>query len=289
MATIADIKQFMRYYNMPRDAKHPQWLSDADWERFGNTVVQSAYKSYFNDSANYGADPLRPSNMYKPAIVHVLNKFGYGLNNGLTSVKWNRSLAPLYGNISEALIRLLLTECNIRPAYDVPVTAFNGMLRGTADLVTDEAVVDVKTMSSYYFKSFCAEPDDDRGYITQLHVYAEGLQLSEMYVLALCKEYPSAALVKIDYEPECYAAIKTRLTHYVQADSVEYIRNCVIPKLVPNGRELRLPPGMTYDACRELLYVLTDPDAEFCRTALREYTHDEVLNNLYNYQEHLNA
>jgi hypothetical protein len=120
-------------------------------------------------------------------------------------------------------------------------------------------------------------------------VYAEGLQLSEMYVLALCKDYPSAALIKIAYEPECYAAINNRLTHYVQADSVEYIRNCAIPKLVPHGRELRLPPGMKYDSCRELLYELTDPDAEFCRTAVRERTHDEVLNAIYTYEEHTNA
>ncbi len=270
---INRLKRFMQRYNMPTSRSAPRILNDGDWQRLGSDLLDAAYSCYFdNDNAYRG---IRPSNAYKPAIVHVLNKFGYGLSPEL--IKWNRAYAPFIGHVTEALMLTLLTECNVNYTRGSSISILNGAMHGTPDLIVDDAVIDIKSMNAFYFKQFSEQPNDDRGYITQLHLYAHALGITDMYVLAFCKDYASAKLIPVAYTDECIASVTRRLEVLERASDVTAIRECPIPPLYTKRNELCVLPQLKYDGCKSLLYKLTDEDDEFCNTAYGERTHDEIL------------
>lgn len=281
---IARLKHFMRRYNMPQSRAAPRRITDADWQRLGSEVITATYTQYFdNDNAFRG---IRPSNAYKPAIVHVLNKFGYGLSPEV--IKWNRAYAPFIGNITEALMLMLLTECGVEYTRGTSLPVLGGAMHGTPDLIVDGAVVDIKSMNGYYFRQFFEQPNDDRGYVTQLHLYAQALGVYEMYVLAFCKDYAAARLIPVSYTEECLDSVKRRLDVLNSATDVTAIRNCPIPPLTTKRNELLVMPQLQYDGCKSLLYRLTDEDDEFCKTATGVRTHDEILSMLLNVEPPVN-
>jgi hypothetical protein len=276
------LKSFMRQYNMWRERTPVKRITDELWQTFGNEVLTAAYTQYFDNANSFRG--IRPSNAYKPAITHVLQKFGYALPSH--AIKWNRSFAPFVGHVTESLMKLLLIESGVAYQHGVNVNVLNGAMSGTLDLLVDNAVVDIKSMNGYYFKAFTECPNDERGYITQLHLYADAVNSREMYALCICKDYPSAALVQIGYNAECLDSVKRRIDILNTALTVEDIRRCPVPALV-KGRsgKLTVPPQLRYCESKALLYKLTDPDSEFCNDAYGANSHDEILAQLI--QEHV--
>jgi hypothetical protein len=270
---INKLKAFLRRYNMPSVRAAPRNLTAAVYQTFGNEVIAGMYRQYFDNDNGYSG--IRPSNAYKPAITHVLNKFGYC--HGDERVKWNRAYAPFIGHVTEELIVLLLTEANVNFTRGERMSILNGAMHGTADIIIDDLVIDVKSMNGYYYRKFSEQPDDERGYVTQLHLYGNALNTRNMAVLALCKDYPSMKLIPINYHEECLDSVKRRIDLINAAHTIEGIRNCAVPSLQSLKAGLTVPTQLKYCPSKQLLYSLTDPDDEFCNTAYAARTHNEIL------------
>lgn len=270
---VNKLKSFMRRYNMVTAREAPRRVNDAHWQAFGNDVLSAAYSQYFDNANGYRG--IRPSNAYKPAIVHVLNKFGVGIET--PTIKWNRAYAPFIGHVTEALMYVLLTEHGVAYKRGTSLNVLNNTMCGTPDFTLDNAVVDIKSANGSYYRQFSNAPDDNRGYITQLHLYAEALGTREMYVLMLCKEWASAQLTQIAYSKDCLDSVKRRIECINAAQSVDYIVNCPIPSLMQNRKGgLIVMPQMRYDPCKHLLYVMATDD-EWGNEAIRVRTYDEIL------------
>jgi hypothetical protein len=273
-SNIEKFKRFMQRYNMYSQRAPSRNLTQAAWQTFGSEIVTAAYQQYFDNANEYRG--IRPSNAYKPAIAHVLQKFGYCHSD--ERIKWNRAYAPFIGHVTEALVVLLLTEANVPFTRGTSMSILGGAMSGTADIIIDDLVIDIKSMNGTYFRKFTDAPDDERGYITQLHLYANALGTHNMGVLALCKDYPSISFMPLGYSSECIDSVKRRVDMINAATSVSDIRHCPIPPLYAGrGNTLNVPPSLKYCESKHLLYKLTDPDSEFCCTAYGARTHDEIL------------
>lgn len=284
-AAMEKFGAFIKTYNMYRGRAAPRNLKDEHWQYFGQQVINAAYAQYFdNDNAYRG---MRPSNAYQPAIVHMLHKYGYCLPS--TTLKWNRAYAPFIGMVTEPLIQLLMYEANVPFEIGKSISILDGYMTGTPDILLDDTVIDIKSMNSFYYKRFTAQPDNERGYITQLHLYAQGLGISNMGVLAICKDYPSISYVPVEYDPEVLDSVNRRIAVLNESTSIHDIVKCPIPPL-QKGRSnvLNVPAELAYSEAKSLLYVLTDEDAEFCKTGIRTRTHTEILHMLADIEDATN-
>lgn len=225
---------------------------------------------------------LRASSLGKPVVLQLLKKpeiqdelWRLGLYLEDTISEQTR-LTFMTGHYFEALMRFQLQRFGwtvVKPPRDAQdgqwETSYNG-IKGHVDIVVERhgvrSLVEVKTMSPTYFAKFMKQPDDSRGYVTQMALYQAGLGL-DGYWLCLNKatgEIASvtpkqsdlvAALDRVDTIVPLMQEVKSlsdleELGITAPEGEVEvYRRN-------PTGR-LLVPQSMKYSPYRSLFYDIT--------------------------------
>lgn len=141
-----------------------------------------------------------------------------------------------------------------------------GHIDGIVKEKGQDYVLEVKTMSSYYFKKFTKEPDDERGYLTQLSLYCHCLNLPGLW-LCIDKANGELAVVELPEEKmdDCVARARDAIdTLYGAANLAAVYDDWSPPRPVPEkfrrqetGRYL-LPPDLKYSPYAEHLYKLIE-------------------------------
>lgn len=287
MSGLDKLQQFVHFYHAEHEIKLIRNLTAQHWQQFGDNCVTQLYNQYFR--VNDDQRVFRMSKAYYPKIALLLSKFGY-FNDNPYVVRWSRQLNFMLGHYIESLVKMLLIE------YGVPIwqpestlSLFDGLLTGTPDFCVDDAVVDVKSMSGHNYQRFTGrtkrdnggqKANDNYGYVTQLNLYRSAMaaDVNVMYVLAVCKDYPSISLVPIPYYPEIIDGVANRVTFVNECnDLYTGLMNCTVPPLLPARNDtLEVPPQLQYYNGKAVLYELTDQDDEFCKTAIRARTNEEI-------------
>ena len=143
------------------------------------------------------------------------------------------------GDFAEALIIELMSMHGIAVTrYQQEVYLYNGRVVGHIDgVIDDDTVFDIKCMGTTYFKQFTNNPNDDRGYLTQL---------STMEVIKLTDKAYQTALVEVGSKLATLQQIKT------EVDILELLEP---PEPKPNkAGKLVIPDSMSFSPYKEVIY-----------------------------------
>lgn len=138
--------------------------------------------------------PLSISQLYKPFGFLLLDKFGI---HDTSTITCNTKYHFMSGHMWESIIMSLMFQHGVDIHNIQKTVEFHG-LEGHIDcMYGDDRVIDIKTMSPHYFKTFTESPNDNRGYLTQIACYQEALDVKYASVLCLNKLTGELRLVNI--------------------------------------------------------------------------------------------
>ncbi len=101
------------------------------------------------------------------------------------------------GDVFESLIVQILSASGVS-VTDTQLEVYLDDIPGHIDgIVNEDTVIEIKTMSDSYFRKFTKEPDDSRGYLTQLNTYCHVLGGKHGVWLCLNKQTNDLALVPL--------------------------------------------------------------------------------------------
>jgi len=132
---------------------------------YGQACTNSLLRQFTQSAPQPGG--LRVSSLGKPAVLQALSKFGYHGDGFSTPLHHVFHL----GDVFEEFVIFQLRRLGYTVTDEQKEVDFMGV-PGHIDLVCDGWLVEVKTMSDGYFKQFTKFPNDERGYLTQLAIYA---------------------------------------------------------------------------------------------------------------------
>jgi len=228
------------------------------------------------------------SKLYKPVCLLLLDKQGlYGETRTTGLVNYHLWL----GNLVEAF---LMEQMEL---YKVPLDnvqqpcTFEGV-SGICDFTVGQTVVDIKSMSPYYWKEFVEAPNDDRGYITQILCYQEALGMKSSAILALNKVNGELALVPIGRDTQVYV----NYVEYFPEDILERTRKVIdiyqnsesledvfvyLPPSTRHRLDIKrkmLLPGMKYDPRAKWFFELK---GQYLDEVARTYKEETVRKIIY--------
>jgi hypothetical protein len=254
------------------------------FELYAEELIQYSKQQLGNTQVRGG---LRVSQLGKPAVVQAcsLPHVAEELRSLGLEVEEKRNLRMLEllhrGDQWEAWVKMLLrhwrwcisdTARLVREQEEVEYMGVKGHIDFVLDLYTDAGpvLVEVKTMSGRYFDQFTRQPNDDRGYITQLTCYKEALGLPAVW-LCLDKSTHNVAVVQHPGD-EATEAVKSRLSNLVPKMKLvccleDVFKLFNLPPGIPEvfkrnetGR-LLVHPAMRYSPLRFLFYkISTEPN-----------------------------
>jgi hypothetical protein len=173
---------------MPHLTEFLQWVNEdvggdidhIEDEYYGRTMKDSLTRHYVQDRQKGG---VRMSNLGKPAVLLALAKLGYVEPEPRGKSRFIFHVGDMFENWLEVMMR----------AYGIDILELQPTLThmgitGHADYIIKcphcdvPLLLEAKTMSANYFRQFSREPNEDRGYITQLAMYqaATGLDCAWM-------------------------------------------------------------------------------------------------------------
>lgn len=160
MKTIDD---FVQWYNNGEFVP----LLDFDVEGYAHEIDQAVKGKFFGEKPrNY----IGASALSTPGLQLALKKLGFPKVNE-DSISIRTLVIFHFGHVFESLIIYLMRAYGLKVS-DTQLEVRHGEFQGHIDsIVGGNTLVEIKTMAPDYFKSFTAEPDDIRGYYTQLAFY----------------------------------------------------------------------------------------------------------------------
>lgn len=164
------------------------------------------------------------SSLGKPMPLLALKKFGY--NEPII----NRLRITFFtGHLMEMMIFKTMKSHNLPLHSEQAEVYFNGFL-GHIDGCLGDILLEVKTMSSGYWQQFTNKPNNMRGYISQLAVYRDFMDMPA-YWLCFNKETSELAIVPFPDE-ELDASIDEVTEKINKLESIETVNDlgdCWLP------------------------------------------------------------
>ena len=148
-------------------------------------------------------DYIGLSQIYMPLCLNLLSKHGI-TNKGKMSLSTKMHL--LLGHVYEQTVLFWMRdEDRMNVTQEQQEVELHG-LKGHIDLFLpdEDMVVDIKSMSGFYHKKFVDNPNDDRGYITQITSYRQALGCSRSAILAINKITNRMDLIEITDKEDYY-------------------------------------------------------------------------------------
>jgi hypothetical protein len=230
MGNTEILKEFCEWFN---NASREE-IKPLNHHRYYYAVMNSFNDQFMSQSKR---DYIGFSQLYKHELLLGLVKLGFSSESSI-SVK--NAVTFHYGDIFEGLIIELMRSQGITIEDEqktLEVTFNDEAFKGHIDGRFDGTLIEVKTMSNDYFKKFVKEPNDFRGYLTQLGFYYEYLD-SVHNAAWLCynKQTNVLQIVEPDLEQlEAYCKIgldKARRLSQIK-DVRSLLENVNIPAPVP--------------------------------------------------------
>lgn len=141
---------------------------------------------------------LRASTLGQPSVVQAMKVLGY--DNKVPGVGTENRLSRLFmdGHVFEAEI---IAHMEAYPGFsvvdqqrEIEFEGVFGHIDGVVDTGHGKVLIEAKTMSPYYFDKFIKEPNDVRGYVTQLAIYTEALGLPGVWI---CKNKATSQVAMV--------------------------------------------------------------------------------------------
>jgi hypothetical protein len=232
--------------------------------------MMTAIDNMYNCPAKTG---LRLSQLGKPAVLQACQLIPddmarYGAAHILDEAITGRMLELLHrGNQWEAWALSMLEANGQKVEAEQQEVTYCGV-SGHIDAVVDGVIVELKTMSSNYFRQFTRKPNDDRGYITQLACYSHAMGLPALW-LCLDKgthQVRSVPLYTVKEEAErSLARVQRIVPKLLAVNTLEDVFSSFSPppgvtqivKGEPTGK-LLVPPSMKYSLLRHLFYNIEE-------------------------------
>jgi hypothetical protein len=155
--------------------------------------VEHSLRRHMNPREKYTG--LRLSQLGKPAVLQALWGMGFEHDGGIAL---KQRITFHLGDVFESLLVFLLEAAGYKIVDHNNSTLFHETVGGDnrivykgvpghSDIVVESPegerfIVEAKTSNDRYFTSFMKNPDDERGYVTQLTLYEECLGLPGCWV-----------------------------------------------------------------------------------------------------------
>lgn len=230
---------------------------------YGTAMGDSLYRHYAEDRQRSG---VRMSNIGKPAVLTALAKLGYTQ----PEPKGKSRLIFHFGDMFENWVEIMMQTYGIKVLESQPKYECMG-ITGHADYVIQtrdgqEVLVEAKTMSMNYSRMFRKEPDDNRGYVSQLAMYSKASGLPATW---LCYDKGSSEVFEVVPDETILAssleraeAVLARLENVNTLDDVLKQFRPPPPRDEIFKRELTgnklVPMSMTMNPFRSAVYVLKE-------------------------------
>jgi len=248
---------------------------------YGKLVASSALKQFtdYEDDIKHGG--LRLSSLGKPAVLQAIELTAvrdeliecgvYQEEEGASS-----RLRELFhrGDQYEALVMFVLQLYGYKVISTQETVSFMGVPGHTDAIIEtpfgDQLLLEVKTMSDYYFKQFVKCQNDDRGYITQLATYAYCTSKTPVWI-CLNKGNHEVAVIEPVPEQLDRALTRARVIIPILTDKISCVDDILANLKAPPGVEevyrkhktdkFLLAPSIKYSPYRSMFYELvTEPN-----------------------------
>jgi hypothetical protein len=206
---------------------------------------------------------LRMSRMGKPAVeLAMLHLENLAVCEGAQETsriagQWVFNL----GDYFEALLIFLMKHYGVYVIQEQREVSYKGV-KGHIDCIVKEGnkriLIEIKTMSGYYFNSFVKYPDDNRGYITQANLYYESLRnkLTDVWWLCLNKQNNELRIIECVPDFRYVERVEGIIEVLPKIRKFEDIKKHFdIPPLERDGHRKRVPQCMQYSPYVDLFYV----------------------------------
>lgn len=153
------------------------------------------------------------------------------------------------GDYAELLIKELMRQTGHVFTHDQAEVTVAGLVGHIDGIVDDETVFDIKALSTTYWKAFTNNPNNDRGYLTQLSLYRAATKMPKAAFLCLNKVTGEMKVVKLSTRmyKEQIQAVREKLRILRQIKTEQDIVELVEPEtpVVKKGKFL-VPDSMQF-------------------------------------------
>lgn len=225
--------------------------------------------------STYGTTEKRElsiSQLGKPFGFLLLDKLGIKNQMNITA---QTQYHLMTGKMWESIILSLMWQYGVDIHMLQQEVDFNG-IKGHVDCVyADNTVIDIKTMNAYYFKKFIEEPDDDKGYLTQIGCYQDALKCDYAGILCLNKWFGELAYVPINFRDtytkdniECKLAElverASEIIYYYPEYSTHSLED-IVPAYIENiycpehkvSKKIMVPDLLKYDSRKDCVWNIS--------------------------------
>lgn len=251
---MKNLKKFIQAWNegSPKFSE----IDEKHLKRHLFNTRQSILKQYSKDEL--AGHYVRMSIMGYPAVEIAMKKLQQ--ENGVNNANFVQRWIFHFGDYFESYVLLMMREFGLSVEAEQAEVVYKHKKQkvvGHIDAVVDGVLVDVKTMG-YYIRSFREVQDDDRGYVTQGHLYLECMRdfgLKQFAWVCYDKFTNKLELIEMEWDD-----------HYLER--VNYILSCLpkikqfediakyfeVPPLIVNGHKKEVPQCMRYSEHLHLFY-----------------------------------
>lgn len=208
------------------------------------------------------------SELGKPAVLLGMRKLGYQEKGQ----KLKNIFRCHLGEVFESLLLHSLVAYLGDSRYVIDTQRevnFKGYIGHVDAVINDSLVVEIKTMSSYYWNKFVKNPNDEKGYITQLALYSEALCLPAVWLCLNIETYELKLIELSSLSDELVQEKINRASAIITSLSTistfeELFENFAPPvpekeffRKQPTGKFV-LPESMKYSNFCSVFYVLSE-------------------------------
>ncbi len=257
MAHLTDFVHWLNY-EVGGEGKLP--IDDGS---FGKAMEDSIQRHYAEDRQKGG---VRMSNLGKPAVLLALAKLGYAEPEPRGKMRY----IFMNGDFFENWLEIMLKVYGIEILESQPEVSYMGV-DGHADFIIKcphcdkPLIVEAKTMSENYHRMFTKEPNDDRGYITQLAMYSHSTGYDSTWITL---NKGTNEVTEIEPNPGILSASLQRASNVLgRLDRVKVLEDVLEQLRVPPGRperfrnqqtgKLLMQPSIAYSKFATALYKLS--------------------------------
>lgn len=197
-----DLKKFVEYINNGTEF-HP-W-SERTLGRYVENIrkVSKEFYTTWVDPDIKENRILRASTLGQPSVIQAMKVLGYDKRTPSEGTMNRLSRLFMDGHVFEAEI---IAHMESYPGFSVVdqqrtilFEDVEGHIDGVVKTKSGDVLIEAKTMSPFYFEKFVKNPDDTRGYMTQLAIYTEVLDIPGVWI---CKNKATSEVALVTPKQE---------------------------------------------------------------------------------------
>jgi len=265
---MSSLFRFIDFWNTSREG-----LSSND--KIVQLYTKAAQESFVRQFMAREYRPIGLSQLGKPLV-----EVAYSIYAEEEEIDFPLRFTFHIGDIVEALLVAAMLSYGLDVSAQQLEVEYKGVGGHIDCMVGGDLLVEIKSMSSTYFRQFTSNPDDERGYITQLALYSKAVQSAGYSVRKagwLCLDKTTGYLKWVALPLNYVAPSLKKASRIIKqledimdeadksSDPAQWVvDNVKPPEPIPEFRnkvktgKLLLPKGMQYSRLKYLSYPTED-------------------------------